>query len=63
MYHKNKLIFTGVYSRTSLPKIKDAASVINLDDYKPIETHWITFYLNADKVLIALELNILQKQK
>ena len=29
----------GVYSRGNLPKIKDAAYVINLDEYSDIGTH------------------------
>ena len=31
--------FNGVYSRNNLPKIKDGAYVINLDEYKSIGTH------------------------
>ena len=30
--------FNGVYSRNNLPKIKDAASVKNLDEYTSIGT-------------------------
>ena len=33
--------FNGVYSKNSLPKIKDGAYVINLDEYESIGTHWI----------------------
>ena len=39
--YKNELIFKGVFSRNNVPKIKDGAYVINLDEYKPIGTHWI----------------------
>ena len=31
-YFQNKPKFNGVYSRNDLPKIKDGAYVINLDD-------------------------------
>ena len=43
---KNKLKLNGVYSRNNLPKIKDEACVINLDDYKSIGTHWMALYVN-----------------
>ena len=42
--------FYGVYSINDLPKIKEGAYVINLDEYKPIETHWIALYVNDDNV-------------
>ena len=38
---KNKTKFNDVYSRNNIPKIKDGAYVINLDDYSDIETHWV----------------------
>ena len=42
--------FNGIYSRNNLPKIKDKACVINLDECKSIRTHWIAFYVNGDNV-------------
>ena len=42
--------FNGVYSRNNLPKIKDKVYVINLDDSKSIETHWITLYVNGNNI-------------
>ena len=42
-YYQNEPKFNGVYSRNSLPKIKDG--VINLDEFKSIGTHWIALYL------------------
>ena len=33
------------------PKIKDEAYVINLDEYRSIGFHWITFYVNGDNVI------------
>ena len=49
-YYQNKSKLNGVHSRNNLPKIKDAAYVINLDDYKSIKTHWIPLYVNAENV-------------
>ena len=34
--------------KNNLPKIKDQAYVINLDEYKSIRTHWIALYLNGN---------------
>ena len=42
--------FSAVYSRNNLPKIKDGAYVLNLDECKSIETHWIALYVNVDNV-------------
>ena len=39
-YYQNEPKFNGVYSRDYLPKIKDGAFVINLDDYESVGTHW-----------------------
>ena len=41
-YYKNKPIFNSVYSRNSLPKIKDGACVVNLHELKSIVTHCIS---------------------
>ena len=38
-YYQNKPKFNGVYSRNNLPKVKNGAYVINLDEYKSLETH------------------------
>ena len=63
MKYKNviKPKFNGVYSRNNLPKIQDRTYVINLDEHKSIETHWIALCLNLDYVR-ALELHIFQKK-
>ena len=47
-YYQNEPKFIGVYSRNNFSKIKDGASVINLDEYKSIETHWIASYVNGN---------------
>ena len=45
-YYKNEPRFNGVYSRDNLPKIKDGAYVINLDEYSDTGTHWVALYVN-----------------
>ena len=37
--------FNGVYSRDNLPKIKDGAYVINLDEHSDIGTHWVALWV------------------
>ena len=44
-YFQNGPRFNGVYSRNNLPKIKDGAYVIHLDDYSDIGTHWVAQYV------------------
>ena len=44
-YYQNESKFNGVYSRDNLPKIKDGAYVINLDEYSDIGTHWVALYV------------------
>ena len=64
-YCQNEPKFNGVYSRNTLPKIKDGAYVINLDEYESIGTHWIALYVNGNNntyILRALELKIFQKE-
>ena len=43
--YKNEPRFNGVYSRDNLPKIKDGAYIINLDEYSDIGTHWVTLWV------------------
>ena len=38
-YYQNEPKFNGVYSRNNLPKIKDWAYVVSLDEYKSIKAH------------------------
>ena len=38
------------FSRNSLPKIKDEAYVINLDEYESIGTHLIALYVDDNNV-------------
>ena len=46
-YYQSELKFNGAYSRNNLSKI-NGAYVINLDEYKPIEMHWIALYANGN---------------
>ena len=50
-YYQNEHKFNGVYSRNNLLKIKDGVYVINLDEYKSIQTHWIVLYVNDNNVI------------
>ena len=50
-YYENEHTFNGVYSTNNLPKIKDGAYVINLDDFKSIGTHWIALYVNGNNII------------
>ena len=43
--YKNETRFNGVYSRGNLPKVKDGAYIINLDEYSDIGTHWVALYV------------------
>ena len=49
-YYQNKAKFNGFYSINNLPKIKDGAIVIDLDQYKSIGSYWLALYENGDNV-------------
>ena len=49
-YYQNEHKFNGVYSRNNLPKIRDGAYVINLDEFKSIGNHWIALYVNGNNI-------------
>ena len=44
--YKNEPRFNGVYSRDNLPRIKDGAYIIDLDEYPDIGTHWVALWVN-----------------
>ena len=48
--YQNQTRFNGVYSRDNLPRIKDGAYVINLDEYSGIGTHQIALYVLNNNV-------------
>ena len=49
-YHQNDPRFNGFYSRNNLPKIKDGAYVMNLDEFNSIATHWTALYVNGNNL-------------
>ena len=50
-YYQNEPKFNGACSRNNLPKIKDGAYVINLDEYESTGAHWIPLYVNANNII------------
>ena len=54
-YYENEPRFNGVFSRDNLPKkIKDAAYVINLDEYADTGTHRIALFCKKMKSFISI---------
>ena len=49
-YYQNEPRFNEVYSRDNLPRIKDGAYAINLDEYSDIRTHWVALYVQNNNV-------------
>ena len=49
-YYQKEPEFNSVSSRNNLPKIKDEAYVINIDEYGSVETHWIALYENDNNI-------------
>ena len=49
-YYQNERKFNGIYSWINLPKIRDEASVVNLDKFKSLGTHSIALYINVENV-------------
>ena len=45
---KSEPKFDGVFPRNSLPKIKEGAYVINLDEFKSTGTQWIPLHVNGN---------------
>ena len=56
--------FNGVFSRKNLPKIKDVAYVMNLDDKNSKRTQWVSLFIEKIQLhnLNRLELNIFHKK-
>ena len=55
-YYQNESKFKCVYLRNDLPKLRDGANmdnkwVINLDEFKPIGTHWTASYVNSNNII------------
>ena len=49
-YYETEPGFNGVYSRDNLPKTKDGAYIINLDEYDDIGTNWVALWVNNNDV-------------
>ena len=49
-YYQKEPEFNSVSSGNNLPKIKDGAYVINIDEYESVETHWIALYENDNNI-------------
>ena len=49
-YYQNEPRFNSVYSRDNLPKIKDGAYIINLNEYSDIGTHCVALYVQNNNV-------------
>ena len=49
-YYQNEPRFNGVYPRDNVPKIKDGAYAINLDEYSDIGTHCVALYTYNNNV-------------
>ena len=45
-YYQNEPKSIGVSSRNSLPK----AYIINMDEFKSIETHWVALHVNSNNI-------------
>ena len=51
LFYQNEPKFQSVYSRNNLPKVKDRAYVIVIDEYKSVRSHWITLYVNDNYIV------------
>ena len=49
-YYQNEPKFNVVYSRYNLPRIKEGAYIINLDDYSDIGTYSVALYAQNNDV-------------
>ena len=54
-YYQNELRFNFVYSRDNLPKIRDGAYIINLNEYPDIGTHWIALQIQNNDDSFGVE--------
>ena len=49
-YYQKERKLNAIYSRHNLPKIKDEAYIVNLDELESSGTHWIALYVNKGNV-------------
>ena len=45
-------MFNGDFARNNLPRIKDVAYIINLDDKQSKGTHWVSLFIDGNTVAI-----------
>ena len=51
MYYHSELKIKVVYSKNNLrAPTKDGTYMLNLDDYKSLETHWIDLHANGNSM-------------
>ena len=50
-YINYKPRLNGVFSRNNLPRIKEGAYVLNLDDKKSKGTHWVALFIDRNLVV------------
>ena len=51
-YYQNEPRFNGVFRRDNLPNnIKNGAYVINVDEDREIETHWVALHVNNKTII------------
>ena len=53
--YENEPRFNGVYSRDNLPKIKNGANIINLDNYSDIGTHWVALWVDNSNNITSFD--------
>ena len=61
--YQNEPKFNGVFSRNNLPKTKNWGNVINLEEFKSIETNWIALQVNGDNVMFSDSFGVKHIQK
>ena len=44
-YYQNEPRFNVACSRDNLPKVKDGAYIMSLDEYSDVGTHWVALYV------------------
>ena len=49
--YQNEPKFNGIYSKNNLHKIQDGSYILNLHEFKSIETNWIALYMNGNNVI------------
>ena len=57
-YFNYEPIFNDVFARNNLPRIKDWAYVINLDDKKGKGTHWVSLFIDRNIAVYLVSFGI-----